>query len=1011
MVVYKNKNNRRVFGRNQSFSYIFARGHEGRKFSKKYKKYLKSANARIDPTLEKKYGILYNASTGHILRRKNYMDGRYKHTSRLKPSRVPYFTYENGVLRRRPTSVVSQFADIEDMVYNAADNFNTRAFSLELESAEVDGVRQTFNFADITHFQNWFNMIMNADVAMMDVNYVGQAYKFREAIRENNKHVFRRVLNFENSIRPIRGGCNDRCLRDIVFHMTKKGPFYTFDLFNPKSKNNNCGIACLRELDNVDFGDKWIKAIRRQFGIPTKARLSPEEVQKIYLHYRTDDKLLIITDDTFDGEVRDNYKYLWYKKGHYRVIEKMKRRKIITERKRRAVLAFDFETRHTEAKEYIGEAEARRLKDTICQIVYRPLARNGKKKVKSRCFTTNAQKSSARQFLDFLREEHVKNRHYTCIAHNGANFDVYLLLKEMTENEICHSDFQRRGLSIISADIFGHVFKDTACFMPASLNSLCASFKISDENKKLKSFEIPIDNFRGDAGDAQHTKTLTSMEMCFYKPHLSFEEFMLLEKSEPEFWTLYKKYCENDSRALLELWEKFREAYDKVVIEMGGGNNWMLKQGCTLNSKCTIGGLAKKLLETTMIGNKWNKRYKLFLAEGPETPTETYPKYQFVCKFKRGGISHCHQPGRHDHKVTSVDICSQYPACMKWMKIPIGESEWVHKYQKNRHGFYHLKNVRFAVPDGTFMPACPQPEKGQSLRWNKKYFAEAYLDSYMIEYLQKHCRLTSFDVVRGLVSKQFMRGNFLFEKYVKPLFNAKKMQDKYKKERDDRYNPAFRSCIKLFLNSLTGKCVENPAKYFQIQYVQGDSDAANMRGVQYIKTYRNTKPNYWVVAGCMIYSYSKRLLYEYARLIPTPIIHTETDSLYFDQRSYDEFKTNVENYDGFYPVKFGNELGNIKLEHITEGPSYFLGKKFYYLVCEEEGEVTRIKGIPVKTISECGSTIPLVNKELYEDVFQGKSVIKRFSSIRRTLDGDTRLTAFIQHRTVKPIMPKYPTYS
>ena len=998
--MYKNNKGKRQFNDNGCWRCMFSRGKEGKKFSRAYRKFIRNGND-VDPYLHK-YGFLYNRSTKRFVYSKNYLDNRYKNKVRLKPKLISSLLLHNNVLLNR-TAIVSYFDELDDIVHHKISQFDhPHGFDITLNSAEVDGVSNVFSFSGIDHFQNWYNLIMNGNILSATMSYVGMGMKFKDVMRTNSKHVFRKVLDVYDNIRPIVGGCNDKSLKNIVYDMTRKGPFHTFHLYNPKSKNNNCGIACLKYLDNTNFevayGSKRISSIRKEFGIPTKAPLSPQEVRKIYLKYRTDDKLLCFVNETFDGIVKKDYVYLWYKNGHYRVVKKLEPRQLTKERVIRGTLAFDFETRNVQEFDMIGEKKARRLRDTICHIVYKPYKSTT---IIRKSFTSNTHKTSARQFLDFLHEQHCRKKHFTCIAHNSANFDFYLILKDMTENEIVHSDIQRRGLSVISAVVFNHMFKDSACFMPASLSSLCDSFKISDENAKLKSFEVPME-------DGQ-TKVLTNMEMCFYKPELNFEQFMQLEKSEPEFWRLYNKYCENDSAALFELWMKFRKAYEEVVTQMGEGTNWMLKAGCTLNGKSTIGGLSKKLLETSMRNNKYYKRYKQFLQEDEDTPTETYPKYEFVCKFKRGGISHCHQAGRHDHKVSSADICSQYPACMEHMKIPIGESYWIYKYQHNRHGFYHCKNVKFR--DTRFLPACPNPDKGQSLNWNTGYFAEAYLDSYMIEYMKKHCGLISFDVVKGLVSTQYIRGHMLFAKYVRPLFEAKKLQDKYKKTNDKRYNVAFRNCIKLFLNSLTGKLVENPAKYFQIKYVQGDGEAGNIKGVKYIKTYNNTKPNYWVVAGCMIYSYSKRLLFEYKRLLPTPIIHVETDSLYFHNKALEQFVKNVGEYKGYYPVKFGNDLGNIKLEHMSVGPSYFLGKKFYYLICEEDGEICRIKGIPFSTITDAGTRKTLVNRELYEAVFQGQVVVKEFASIRRTLDGDTRLNAFIQHRTIKPTMEKYPIYT
>ena len=80
----------------------------------------------------------------------------------------------------------------------------------------------------------------------------------------------------------------------------------------------------------------------------------------------------------------------------------------------------------------------------------------------------------------------------------------------------------------------------------------------------------------------------------------------------------------------------------------------------------------------------------------------------------------------------------------------------------------------------------------------------------------------------------------------------------------------------------------------------------------------------------MIYSYSKRLLFEYINLLPNKsedVIHVETDSIYFNRNLGDEFKYNITQYNGNYPIRIGDELGNVKQEIDEEGVSHFLGKK------------------------------------------------------------------------------------
>ena len=85
----------------------------------------------------------------------------------------------------------------------------------------------------------------------------------------------------------------------------------------------------------------------------------------------------------------------------------------------------------------------------------------------------------------------------------------------------------------------------------------------------------------------------------------------------------------------------------------------------------------------------------------------------------------------------------------------------------------------------------------------------------------------------------------------------------------------------------------------------------------------------------MIYSYSKRLLFEYINLLPNKsndVIHVETDGIYFGLPHKEKFIENASKYDGdFKEVMIGDKLGNLDVEVEKAGVSYWLGKKFYYI--------------------------------------------------------------------------------
>jgi len=127
--------------------------------------------------------------------------------------------------------------------------------------------------------------------------------------------------------------------------------------------------------------------------------------------------------------------------------------------------------------------------------------------------------------LDWLEQKHIDGKHYNCIAHNGARFDFYLLIKELQKNEMLHTDLNLRGTSVIKMKFNNHTFQDPCCFMPASLSSLCKAFKV--KTPKLESFTL------------ENGETLNNTELCFYKKELTFNGFLNLQIDEPEFWKLY----------------------------------------------------------------------------------------------------------------------------------------------------------------------------------------------------------------------------------------------------------------------------------------------------------------------------------------------------------------------------------------------------------------------------------------------------------------------------------------
>jgi hypothetical protein len=860
-------------------------------------------------------------------------------------------------------------------------------FSLTLKSTLVANAMQTWDFGSTEHFIAWYQRIMNDEVTNIDSQ--------TEVAVGELKNVF--LGNIKAKLKVVAGGCNKNKAGDKKM----KSSFYNFELHNPYSQDNNCFFSCIKVITENEEHTACL--LRTRFGIPVKQEVT---IAKAYEIIKALDLKLEIRSWDTNQELNPSIQYLLYKNSHYYVVkswievgEKVEDEDGNTKSKgrRRGLMMLDFETRPTEEYTTIKATGQKMymLKDTLGCIYYRHY--KGEQNLQKK-FITNNKKSSARQFLDFLNEESLAGRHYTIIAHNGSKFDFYFIMAQFTSVELLDSEPFFRGLGIISLNFRGNIFKDSCCFLTDKLSNLSKSFQVAEG--KMEKMLL-------------HDAEITSEQLCFYKPKLTFNQFLELQNQDPEFWELYERYCMRDCVALYQIWTKF---VDNINVLMERINPFLLKT-CPVNSSMTIGSHSKTILvEINSFKGSLNtglKNLALFagITYNKRTQIVDNKKYKFVCKFKRGGISHCHKMGKHLSGTTAFDITSQYPSALNEAMMPCGASEWVSEYDEKMHGFYLLKNVVF---DGKTLKPIAKSNKGQSLNWACNTYDELYVDSYMLKYLKLNCGLVSYEVVEGLVSKTEIKGSVVFGKYVNTFYDEKKRQDELKDskipEEKALYNEALRTVIKLYLNSLTGKLVEDPSNHFKLEFIKNtdyiaklpDCPYKELCGERVRQTFNTDTANALVVAGVMVYSYSKRLLFEYINMLPNKaddIIHIETDGMYFSTALKAEFEKNLAAYKGDYPCMYGNELGNVKMEKSTpKGQvAYFLGKKFYNITLNNDyltkprdandKNIYRMKGIPNTTLEDDGSIKYLVDTQMYEDVYNGSVVVKEFGTLKKQLLG------------------------
>lgn len=868
------------------------------------------------------------------------------------------------------------------------DNKITKNFELVIEPAKVRSPLKKI-FKHINQFEKW----IKSNGEIVDSDGIVHAYG-------HNLGEYIRII----SIKQLSGG------KSIIQEkaMTFTTQTNIFKCFRPKTNNNNCIFTAIQYLyPDIQVN---IKELRKLFNVSNNVKIEPDVANAIFQHLKlTDIQLFNITESITSQE---NIKYILLNKSHYYPVVNIT--KTIEKKKKifRNLMTFDFETRETEEYTTIKETGEKMfmLKDTICSVYYRTGCDNQYKKatMNSHTFITDDETSSSRKFVDFLIDEANNNRHYNIVAHNGSRFDYYLLLASMTKKEIEQQvDMNLRGTAVIGIKFMNHSMLDSCCFLANSLSNLSKSYKV--DHGKMTEFEL-------------NGVKISSTNLCFYKPELSFKDFMNLQRTEPEFWRLYDLYCVYDCMALFEIWEKFVNETNDLIKAI---NPFVLAK-CPVMGSLTIGGHSKKILnEINKIKGKstYDKvAMETFYMTNKEFDTD---KYKFLCNFKRGGISHCNMKGNHQTGIVGFDIKSQYPTCLIYGMLPVGNSFYTTVYDTSYFGFYHYEYLYFDNTINTFRPIA-EAIKDVSLNWKveSNKVNDQYIDSYMIKYLVENngLNLSKSKLITGLVSKKEMPMNKLFGTYVNTFYNEKARQDDLKEKKSSEYNQAKRETIKLYLNSLTGKLVEDPEKYFSlsdkpVENKSGSTSTVIINGIEKFKQ-DNESYNEWLLTGIMVYSYSKRLLFEYINCLPNKdnsVVHIETDGIYFQAQDKQAFIDNVAKYNGSYTtVKIGSELGNIEYDKGSKvgTDNYFLGKKFYYISQPEGKEaVMRIKGIPQSTIDAYGNKIQLVDKQLYIDVFNGMIINKEFKTIKRDLESDKpKLLGYSMARDIKPDSEGYKLY-
>ena len=547
------------------------------------------------------------------------------------------------------------------------------------------------------------------------------------------------------------------------------------------------------------------------------------------------------------------------------------------------------------------------------------------------------------------------NRICKFVSYNGASFDNYFLLNAMleyqknNENIIKISDLLYSGNQLLNFKINGsHSMYDLHKHLIGSLKNNCESFKIPKKYSKL---------------DCNHKE----IQMLYNNDESNFINII----KQKEALILYNN---NDVFSLCCLFIKY---YDSMTTIKGF--NFLIGEKFTDTG--TIGSMIMKRAK-----NHWEEK-KIIL------PKLTYQQYNDVLKYKIAGRVEIFggKPIKLNEEVVSLDICSLYPYIMAIHEcyMPSGEIKEVENYQGDDIlGFYYCDIDQRALKAHN-LPNIYAEKTETENKWDSQEILKDYLiTNITIKLLKKYENIGVIcDIKKGFIFSEKTRNIDMFN-FLMPLMAIKNKEDDKKRNKDAEYNPALRECVKLLMNSVSGKVIEGLHSE-NIKMISNEDDLLKLQSklvknkITDLNIINNVGNNLFVsykideesiinkqkpvYLGAFIYEYARSYMYENLLSIVglDKCLYMDTDALKFRKSDLIDFQNkkgnqivnhweDVELIDPRYKTHKiydpnSKVFGSLENELSENNLFYALQKKFWLVANVKDGEVkyikTRYKGI------------------------------------------------------------------
>lgn len=556
------------------------------------------------------------------------------------------------------------------------------------------------------------------------------------------------------------------------------------------------------------------------------------------------------------------------------------------------------------------------------------------------------------EFLKQLKKTD-NNQLYCLLGYNSSRFDNLFLIPEMIKMDMLDDVFYQKNSALNIKWRGRHTSFDLCRYTMSKLSEACEAFKTT--YKKMAGFDHNV-------------------IQAHYNEHQTVHSFF------------HSDECENECKDVVGLYVRNEADIDKAIEDGILGCKCpkytnlfkynLLDVLCTKEMYNLIEEFLKKTgivapgyraFDTKTIGSAI---YKLFERDRKcKLPSLNLEQYSSIRGGLAAGRTQCYKGPSCDFSMTQeyrmVDVKSLYPYIMLFRLFPCGELVEMTYDECISKGLIGFFNCRFSQTD-LRVNILPKRSKDAPLNWNYKGEIEACISTVDIQCLIRN-GATIHEIKSGMAFTETIPGAELF----KCIDFFKKVKEEEDAKPKAQRNGVRRNMAKLFMNSLSGKVIENlHLEKTEIVRTQRDIDRImktvsnpqkdmSLEGVfennglvsykiaasQAIK--HDNRPIY---LGCLIYAYAREHMYE-SVLRDYDVIYQDTDSALLTKGEYERLCKEK-------PHLIGEQFGQFALEdHSEEMVMYMTISPKNYFVLDKNWKLIKKGFKGVRLDSGAGSSL------------------------------------------------------